>query len=423
MIGLDFGTSSTKVVVQNPFGRSVATAIPWNLGNGGPQYLLPTALHENSTGELALSPDRESVRCHRDLKVNLMDDADNEDAQGRTAAYLGLVLREARRWLLEDRRDVYGRYRIEWTLHLGIPSAGYDDKPMRDTFRLVGRAAWLLSLQPDPPTPAASRIALRRAAEESQPSVPIDVVPEIAAEVVGYARSRGRNDGLHVMVDVGASTIDICGFVLHSLEGDDRYELLTAVVERLGVHELHLRRRSTVLDAGASMSSELPAQLDPLWRVPADGTDYVVEPSESLCCELKEVDFKYVKDVTNAVMRVIVPLRRQRDPYADHWLSGLPVFLAGGGAQFGPVVESINEADTRLRRNTRTKGIDNRILAFPGAFTNHDVVADMADRLCVAYGLSFDRLEIGDITPPHEIEDVPDMPIRPSREYISKEQE
>ena len=40
----------------------------------------------------------------------------------------------------------------------------------------------------------------------------VEVFPEIAAPVVGYARLRRRREGLHVMVNVGPSTIDVCGF-------------------------------------------------------------------------------------------------------------------------------------------------------------------------------------------------------------------
>ena len=421
VIGLDFGTSCTKVVVQNPFARSAATAVPWNLGNG-PKHLLPTALYENSEGEFALVPDSEPGRCRRDLKVDLMDHVDDEDARGRAAAYLGLVLRRARQWLLADQQDVYGSSRIEWALNIGIPSAGYDDKPMRDAFRLVGRAAWLLSLQPAPPTVATSIDALRCAERESEPSVPIDVVPEIAAEVVGYARSRRRNDGLHVMVDVGASTIDICGFLLHSRDHEDRYSLLTALVERLGVHELHLRRLSMVSNAGASMRSKLSTPPDPFSPVPDDASVYLNEPSDSLRDRLNQLDHMYITELTNAVMRVMMALRKRRDPNARHWKSGLPVFLAGGGAQFRPVVESMAEADWRLRRATNANGIDTRALAVPEALTNGDIEDGMADRLSVAYGLSFDRLEIGEITPPHEIEDVPRMRRRTRREQISKDQ-
>ena len=115
-------------------------------------------------------------------------------------------------------------------------------------------------------------------------------------------------------------------------------------------------------------------------------------------------------------------LRKQRDPNARHWRSGLPVFLAGGGAQFRPVVESMADADWRLRRATNANGIDTRTLAVPEALTNGDIRDGMADRLSVAYGLSFDRLEIGGITPPHEIEDVTPMRRRARREQISKDQ-
>ena len=421
VIGLDFGTSCTKVVVQNPFARSAATAVPWNLGNG-PRHLLPTALYENSEGEFALVPDGKPVRCRRDLKVDLMDHVDDEDARGRAAAYLGLVLRRARQWLLEDQQDVYGTSHIEWAVNVGIPSAGYDDKPMRDAFRLVGHAAWLLSLRPASPTVATSIDALRCAERESEPSVPIDVVPEIAAEVVGYARSRRRNDGLHVMVDVGASTIDICGFVLYSRDQEDRYSLLTALVERLGVHELHLRRLNLVSNAGASMRSELSTPPDPFSPVPDDASVYLNEPSDGLRDKLNQLDRMYIAELTNAVMRVLMALRKQRDPNARHWRSGLPVFLAGGGAQFRPVVESMADADWRLRRATNANGIDTRTLAVPEALTNGDIRDGMADRLSVAYGLSFDRLEIGGITPPHEIEDVTPMRRRARREQISKDQ-
>ena len=422
VIGLDFGTSCTKVVVQNPFGRSAATAIAWNLGNGGPQYLLPTALYENSEREFALVADGEPIRCRQDLKVKLMDHLGDEDARGPAAAYLGLVLRRVRQWLLEDQRNVYGSSRIEWAVNIGIPSAGYGDKPMSDAFRLVGRAAWLLSLRPSPPTIATSIDALRRAERESEPSVPVDVVPEIAAEVVGYARSHRRNDGLHVMVDVGASTVDICGFVLHSRDDDDRYSLLTAVVERLGVHELHLRRLSMISDAGASMKSELSTPPDPFSPVPDDASVYLNEPSDGLRDKLNQIDRIYMRELTNAVMRVLMDLRKRRDPNAPHWKCGLPVFLAGGGAQFRPVVESMSEADWQLKQVTTANGIDTRTLAVPEILTNNDISDGLADRLSVAYGLSFDRLEIGEITSPDEIEDVTPMRIRTQREQISKDQ-
>ena len=230
------------------------------------------------------------------------------------------------------------------------------------------------------------------------------------------------------MVDVGASTIDICGFVLHSRDDDDQYSLLTALVKRLGVHELHLRRLEMIADAGVSMRSELTTPPDPFSPVPDDASVYLNEPSgalrfihQTLPDKLNQLDRTYITELSNALMRVLVELRKRRDPNAPHWKSGLPVFLAGGGAQFQPVLESISEADWRLRRTTTANGIDTRTLAVPDTFTNNDIPDGMADRLSVAYGLSFDRLEIGEITSPREIEDVTPMRIRTKREQISKD--
>ena len=70
----------------------------------------------------------------------------------------------------------------------------------------------------------------------------VEVFPEIAALVVGYARLRRRREGLHVMVNVGPSTIDVCGFGLRDHDGDDRYSLYTVLVERIGIRESHRQR-------------------------------------------------------------------------------------------------------------------------------------------------------------------------------------
>ena len=45
-----------------------------------------------------------------------------------------------------------------------------------------------------------------------------DVLPEVAAATAGYALSTLRQEGVHLMVDVGASTVDVCGFLLYGQE-------------------------------------------------------------------------------------------------------------------------------------------------------------------------------------------------------------
>lgn len=413
VIGFDLGTSCSKVIIRSPFAlRSRAIAVPWHLKNGTSKYLLPTVLYENDYGEFSLVPSDSTKHVLRDLKINLMDKIDDTRAQAHAAAYIGLALRSARQWLLDTQKDAYGIYHLRWALNIGIPSAGYNDENMRPTFGLVARAAWKLSLQPDLPTLNTATEALRIARDKSD-SVDIDVVPEIAAEVVGYARSRLRSEGLHVMVDVGASTIDICGFVLHSRDGEDRYELLTALVKRLGIHDLHLRRLNKIKATDACVKPSVPTSLSPCMVIPNTGREYINDPSDLLSKKLDEIDQNYVSECTTSLMSLIMALRRCRDPYSSNWNSGLPVFVAGGGGQFSLVRNAIKQAHERLINTQKdVAGIAAQRLPTLETLQNRDIPDSIAGRLAVAYGLSFDKFDIGQIRQPHEIGDVPRIPLR-----------
>jgi hypothetical protein len=185
-----------------------------------------------------------------DLKIRLLDQtpfqdnsSDIGDGIKRAVAYLALVLREAQTRFLTAEREAYGRFDPRWALNLGIPSAGYDDKVIRGRFLRAARASWSISRGIGPVTWDSVTEALRQEGEAGfEPGIEIEVVPEVAAQAAGYARSTLRDPGLHLIVDIGALTFDVCGFVLHERDGEDRYELLTATVDRLGALELHHQR-------------------------------------------------------------------------------------------------------------------------------------------------------------------------------------
>ena len=170
------------------------------------------------------------------------------------------------------------------------------------------------------------------------------MIPEVAAEVVGYARSPHRNPGLHVLVDVGASTLDICGFILWESGGDDQYTLLTADVPRLGAFELHRRRIE-------ALHSELPETDyqrllpdDPIAPIPEDAAaEYAPSGDEATIQKLRSVDHEYERLCANAEMRTIMALRKCRDPHSSRWDQGLPVFLCGGGAGMRQLRRSVEE--------------------------------------------------------------------------------
>jgi hypothetical protein len=395
------------------------------LGHSSSPYLLPTRLRVGRDGRLTLRGDV-AGEWVTELKVPLLerepsrdDTAPNRDAIAGATAYLALTLREARSRFLASEPETYGRFDARWALNLGMPSAGYDDEAIRSRFLLIARAAWSLSSGAEPPTWDSVTEALRQEREPTvNPRSDIDVAPEVAAQAVGYARSTFRDPGLHLIVDVGGTTLDVCGFVLHEREGEDRYELLTATVDTLGVLELH-RRRLAALQCLSPRNNHDWASRDPLMPVGRTLADY--HPGCS--CRPHDVDADFCRQATDIAMRHVMNLRRCRDPHSRRWSDGLPVFLCGGGSGLDVFRRLVWHADARFRDVTTARGLLLRTLPRPEHLVNDDVGDTFFHRLSVAYGLSFGALDIGAISSPHDIPDVPPPTRRRFEDsFISKDQ-
>lgn len=413
VVGFDFGTSSSKVVLQTPY-KLGSRAIPINFGSFGHPampFLLRSAIAEQADGRYSLVLASNACFVHRDLKVRLLGNDSGAAPVGledehlsRAAAYVGLALREARRCFLNDKveREHYKMDRLRWSMNLGIPSAGYDDAAIKGRFDLVARAGWLMSLSSSSPTAATACKTLRQARKEKGVGIAINVIPEVAAEVVGYAKSLQRRDGLHFILDVGASTMDLCAFVLHADRGDDIYELLAADVKPLGLLALHDARMQAA--AGFPPFDSWPEDLTtsiPGWEGLAD-LPAVVKP------RLKRADDDYVNTAARQMLlRMIDYVRHHRDPNSEGWRTGVPLFLCGGGGHHGTVPRLVSLADSTGRRNwTGYHGLKVRPLPLPSQLTG-DVAPDVyQSRLSVAYGLSFPNINIGPINPPTSIPDV-----------------
>ena len=134
VIGLDFGTSSTKVVLQD-MGRH-SYAVPFTDATDNP-YLLPARLYEQN-GQYSLS-DGEVVL--RNIKLRLMNKAVEPSVLVAAVAYLALVIRHCRGWLWHEHRDVYARDAITWGLNLGLPAASYENDWLVERFLAVAIAS------------------------------------------------------------------------------------------------------------------------------------------------------------------------------------------------------------------------------------------------------------------------------------------
>jgi hypothetical protein len=227
----------------------------------------------------------------------------------------------------------------------------------------------------------------------------------LAAEVVGYARSHLRDEGLHVLVDIGASTLDVCGFILHAAGGDDCYELLTADVQQLGTMALYRRRVLGVHKAVEAHVAELWSKCDPVKAIPETSNEYLPH-SNMLEKYVTNAGEQYEGECRRMLWKTIVDLKTRRDPRSPRWRGELPLFVCGGGSAMAFYHGAISKLSGQLASfYTGCEGIKKCLLPKPEQLVA-EIDAQNYHQLAVAWGLSYPEYDIGSVTRPGEIEDV-----------------
>lgn len=370
VVGLDFGTSRTKVVIRLPYFRGEhAVAVDFaELGESGKTHLLPTRVYEGPGGIFCLQSAKVEPTVTlaeiTELKEGLFtaSDRDIENAEVVAAAYLALVLVQARRWFQTTQRNVMGDNRtIRWSVNLGVPSPHVSNKEESPRFLRIGYAAWRLAdeaIEAGRDTVSRDRtlsVLLDTRGNAPEPDCDLAICPEIVAGAVSYAQSNLRRDGLHLMLDVGASTMDVCGFFLYpSEERDDAYTLYVTYVDLLGVARLNRTRGS----------------------------------------ERQE----FARKCDRRLRGVVKELSKDMAPTAAVFKPGgvLPLLLIGGGSWDPFYRKRIVDLEKRMQQYFRIPSDGLVQLDVPKPPTV-DTDIDFR-RLAVAWGLSYPRDDIGRIT-------------------------
>lgn len=254
-------------------------------------------------------------------------------------------------------------------------------------YRYIVGAAWVLSLQDVPITldqirsaPVSSQGRAAASDEDARHELRIEVIPEVAAEVAGFAKSTQRRDGLYVMVDVGAGTLDVCTFRLfRNQEEVNCYAMFTAQVVPLGV-EAYERLRATGKSEAALAQDTLQALKDVIWHT-----------------------------------------KMHRDPTASEWREELPVFLCGGGSASPPYERAARALAPWLAQHAQTQRVPIISLDCPDRLDGKAAAEDF-HRLAVAWGLSFPETDIGTLMLPSQIPDMPKPTVRDRSDgFVSKD--
>ena len=404
VIGLDFGTSCVKVVIGDPvLGK--AFAVPFCKAEGITGFLLPSRLCQ--TGR-AFSLES-GMHTYRDLKLSLLASPMDPILQQRVVAFLALIIRRARGWLLTEHSEIYKRTAIAWKLAVGLPTAQHHQSPISELFERMSYAAWLAACEPGDITDTAieSLLAAYSKGNEAAASIEVTVVPEIAAQIYGFVASNSfdkRAPNIYLMADVGSGTVDSSLFRVKQAKGGRwDFEFYTSVVEPNGVSNLHRHRVKWWSDALAKAGApqHLIANLestklitDQQSSTPDSYSDYFSGVEAKLPTSVKSPDEEFFSLRVLAQVQGKTLWRTWKDnllPQSS--LANVPFFMCGGGVRMS-YYQQLERRLSSMPGYTWLKA-ECWVMGVPDDLVAEGVSGEEYDRLSVAYGLS--RLEVGKV--------------------------
>ncbi|OYU42309.1 MAG: hypothetical protein CFE44_24705, partial [Burkholderiales bacterium PBB4] len=344
VIGLDFGTSCVKVVIgDSALGK--AFAVPFCKAEGITRFLLPSRLCQ--TGR-AFSLES-GTHPYRDLKLSLLANPTDLVLQQRVVAFLALIIRRARGWLLMEHNATYKQTAIAWKLAVGLPTAQHHQSPLSELFERLSHAAWLAAGEAGDITDTTieTLLAAESKRDETAAGVEVTVVPEIAAQIYGFVASNSfdkQAPNIYLMADVGSGTVDSSLFrVKQGKGGRWDFEFYTSVVEPNGVSNLHRHRVNWWSDALAKARApqHLIANLeqtklitDQQFSTPDSYSDYFSGVEAKLPSGVKSPDEEFFNLRVLAQVQGKTLWRTWKDnllPQSS--LANVPFFMCGGGGR------------------------------------------------------------------------------------------
>jgi hypothetical protein len=398
VIGLDFGTSSTKIVIGDS-DIDKAFAVEFSEALGVEKFLLPSRLYKQDT-KYSLS---DGATIFRDLKLGLLANENDIDAQDKVVVFLALVLKHTRAWFFENHGLIYKSSKILWKLAVGLPSANHLNGDHKELFSKLSTYAWQLSLLPVENITDVEINKVREIPFNDLSADPdfaeISIVPEIAAQIFGFVSSNSFDKdakNIYLMVDIGAGTVDSSLFhVKPAKAGKWSFTFYKTDVDLNGVMNLHRMRVDWWSNLAAKYSDKFNCDLNSIRNSKFD-TDKLTAVPESYLDYFTGVTVRPTNDPDHSFfMQKVVAQARGRTmwrAWKDGYLSqddlyDTPMFLCGGGAR----MKYYRALETEMRHPPNCSWLlaNPRPLIKPSDLIAPNLPEDDFDRLSVAYGLSF----------------------------------
>lgn len=395
-LGVDFGTALTKVAVRT---GDFVFFIRWDELIGYEGYFLPGRLASTKNGGSV-----PGIGEFQALKEPFLPGhTPSEEDQVRAVEFLSAVMRFARAWLFANHPSLVQAYSLAWNLRIGCPTNLFEADDSKELYRRLAAAAWVASHTDYLTTGKEVRRILREGVEDLDAGLDdLKAVPEFVAQITSYSRSPQRNDGLHLLVDCGAGTVDVVSFnVLRPpKQFEDQYPIFSSDVRSKGTRFLMERYLGESTATRWDTDSPLPDHRELKNRFGVDQA------------RLAQVESSFRADLGQVIRKVLLLTRNKRYPMAPEWEEGLPIFLCGGGSASHVYRDSVIEICQKVRVEPLLRGFPT-----PADLTQGDISPAQFHRLSVAYGLTFDS---GRIYTADETKDatLPTAPVQPDRDDL-----
>lgn len=222
IIGFDFGTSSSKIAARDPGGYEddlAAMEAPQELQSTNHPYLWQAVVWFDPDSLAFSAFPREGFVALSGFKTGIIGGFGDEPVDKRyqvsrsqaAAANLALHFAQVFGWLQEA--PPFGTHTPDAFLgfNIGIPVAAIDNSETCQNYeKLVSAAVQLI--------PSAGNLdlpAIKSALSAASANLPngFDIRPELAAAIAGYSSQKTARTGAHLLIDVGASTLDMVTFL------------------------------------------------------------------------------------------------------------------------------------------------------------------------------------------------------------------
>ncbi len=423
VIGFDLGTSSSKIVIRDAQLKKAYAIDFGNLGYKKNTFLLPTKLHIRDNSFTLLK----QGKLINSIKTNLIDYHDKIVLEEITytdsaIAYFALVFKNVREWFNNNLGKIYADKDIIWEINVGIPARDFNDEDLVERFEYVSLLGWELSFKK---CITSNNVKLIRDRIPTFPKQKSDLIsihpeyvnafPEVIAGVIGYAKSRMRQNRMHLLVDIGASTVDVSMFNLfRNKYKETKYAILWADIDHLGAYNYF-----------NESFSKLPSKIQNEIKENFDIKDcikpwYLV--LENYSDKLNDFNSKYQKRIRKLIGNVVYKVKKEKNPNSPYWKKGVPFFITGGGREIEIYKTAIyNKFNDLSCMNISEPQIIE--MPMPKELYPKNQSTSNIYRLNTAYGLSYRDLDIGEIRAARNIDNISKIEYNTdySRKYISKE--